>query len=43
MTEPLVSVPLPDLAGLIQPVAALFGLYGVAKLAPPLVRRARQR
>ena len=43
MTEPLVPLPLPDLTGLIQPVLAVLGAYGAAKIGPPLVRTARQR
>jgi len=43
MTEPLFPLPVPDLTVLVQPVAALFAAYGAVKIAPPLIRRARQR
>src|SRR5439155_7685860 len=43
MTAPLVPLPLPDLTGLIQPILAVLGVFGAAKIGPPLVQRARQR
>ena len=43
MTGPLIPLPLPDLTGLVQPVATVFAAYGAAKIGPPLVRNARQR
>ncbi len=43
MTGPLIPLPLPDMTGLVQPIAAVFAAYGAAKIGPPLVRSARQR
>jgi energy-coupling factor transporter ATP-binding protein EcfA2 len=43
MSGPLIPLPLPDLTGLVQPVATVFAAYGAAKIGPTLVRGARQR